>query len=145
MVGFLKRILSKKYKRSIQERLGVPSLHWSLQNLKQNGYAPLFVIDIGAYEGYWTKDFLEVFPSTKVLMIEAQHSKCEKLEQVCAEFSNVSTHIAVLSGEDGKEVYFHENETASHVTSSGTISSITINSRSLDAILQQNQLSNPDF
>lgn len=62
MILLLKKLLSSKYKRCIKDNLGVPSLHWSLQNLKRIGYYPRFVLDIGAYEGIWTKDFIEVFP-----------------------------------------------------------------------------------
>ncbi len=145
MISVLKKILSSKYKRSIKERLGVPSLHWNLQNLKKLGYNPGFVMDIGAYEGYWTRDFLEVFPSAQVLMVEAQKSKEKQIEQVCSVFPNVAYHIALLSGEDGKELYFQENETASHVTSSGDSHSTAIKSESVDAILQRKGMPFPDF
>ncbi len=37
------------------------------------------VLDIGAFEGYWTKDFKEIFPDSNVLMIEANSDKEEKL------------------------------------------------------------------
>ena len=145
MISILKKLLSSKYKRSIKERLGVPSLHWSLQNLKKLGYNPGFVMDIGAYEGCWTRDFLEVFPSAKVLMVEAQKSKEKKIERVCSVFPSASYHIASLSGEDGKELYFRENETASHVTSFRESHSIAIKSESVDAILQRKGLPFPDF
>ena len=74
MIFILKKILTNKFKRSIKERLGVPSMHWSLQNIKKLGFDPKFAVDIGAYEGFWTRDFLEVFPNAQVLMIEAQKS-----------------------------------------------------------------------
>ena len=69
---FIKKILPFKYKRAVKEKLGVPSLYWSLQNLKKINFNPSTLLDIGAYEGYWTLDLLEVFPSAKVLMVEAQ-------------------------------------------------------------------------
>lgn len=107
MITLAKKILSSKYKRSVKERLGVPSMHWSLQNLKQMGFDPAFVLDIGAYEGYWTRNFLEKFPTSKVLMFEAQKSKGAKLQQLCAQLSNISFHIALLSNEDGKVLIHH--------------------------------------
>jgi FkbM family methyltransferase len=138
-------MLSSKYKRSIKERLGVPSMHWSLQNIKHLGFEPTFVLDIGAYEGYWTKDFLEVFPQSKVLMFEAQKSKEAKLQQLCSQLSNASFHIALLSNEDGKPLQFEENETASHVSFSNNNSSSIVNSESVDAVLKRKNLPNPDF
>ncbi|MEQ1554978.1 MAG: hypothetical protein ABL929_12405, partial [Ferruginibacter sp.] len=72
---FIKSIFPFSFKRSVKEHLGVPSLHWSLQNLKKKGFNPTQVVDIGAYEGGWTKDFLEVYPQSNILMIEAQPQK----------------------------------------------------------------------
>jgi FkbM family methyltransferase len=145
MIQLLKKILSSKYKRSIKDRLGVPSLHWSLQNLKQLGYYPRFAIDVGAYEGNWTKEFIEVFPKSIVLMIEAQQGKIKKLEEVCCINSNASYHIALLSDKDGKVTYFHENETASHVTDLKLENTVTVITEALDTILVQKAYSFPDF
>lgn len=145
MISLLKKLLSAKYKRSVKEMLGVPSLHWSLHNLKQLGYNPSFVVDIGAYEGNWAKDFLEVFPSAKILMIEAQPGKLNKLEEVCSDYSNVFSHIAVLSDEHGKEIYFHEDETSSHVVINKTEKYFAYESETLDNILKKRGFSYPDF
>lgn len=145
MIALLKKVLLSKYKRSIKVRLGVPSLYWSLKNIKHLGFKPSFVLDIGAYEGHWTRDLLEVYPSTKVLMIEAQKSKEAKLQQVCNEFSKVNYHIALLSNEHGKELYFQENETASQVTVNHNSKTAVIASEAVDTILQKKGLPNPDF
>ena len=52
MINIIKSLLPFTFKRSVKDHLGVPSLHWSLQNLKKKGFYPKVVIDIGAYEGY---------------------------------------------------------------------------------------------
>jgi FkbM family methyltransferase len=142
---FLKKLIPFSYKRDIKEQLGVPSFHWSLQNIKRLGFTPSFVVDIGAYEGYWTRDFLEVFPDTKILMLEAQSSKAPKLQSVCNEFSNTQYHIALLSPEDGKEFSFFESETASHVTADVSLGTKKINGESLDMILERKGLPFPEF
>jgi len=115
MIQFVKRLMPSKFKRDVKEHLGVPSLHWSLQNMQRCGFTPSFVLDIGAYEGYWTQDLLEVFPDARVYMIEAQESKREKLEAVAKQFPKVDFAIQLLSSRDGSEVFFLESETASHV------------------------------
>ncbi len=142
---FIKKLLPPKYKRNIKEQLGVPSLHWSLQNMKRLGFTPSFVVDIGAYEGYWTRDFLEVYPDTKILMLEAQSSKEEKLKAVCSDFSNAQYHIALLSPEDGKEFSFVESETASHITAEAVEGAKKLKGEALDQILERKQLPFPDF
>jgi 16S rRNA G527 N7-methylase RsmG len=82
----IKKLLPYKYKRAVKEKLGVPSLHWSLQNLKKKNFHPATVLDIGAYEGYWTRDLLEVFPSARILMVEAQKNKAPFLEKIKQEY-----------------------------------------------------------
>jgi hypothetical protein len=72
---FIKQLFPYKFKRKIKDSLGVPSLHWPLLNLKACGFDPVFALDIGAYTGEWTEQFLEIFSGKMVLMIEAQESK----------------------------------------------------------------------
>ena len=39
--------------------------------IKQNGYTPSHVFDVGAYHGEWTMSALSIFPDAKYVMIEA--------------------------------------------------------------------------
>ncbi|HMP85649.1 MAG TPA: FkbM family methyltransferase [Lacibacter sp.] len=143
---YLKLLLPAKFKRNIKDQLGVPSLHWTLQNLKRIGFQPRFILDIGAYQGYWTKEFLEVFPAANILMVEGQTSKSQILQTICNTHSNVSYRIAILSAQDGQKVLFHANETASHAAymqeaeSNAGAASIT-----LDTLVGQEKFPNPDF
>ena len=114
----IKRLFSLKFRNKIKTSLGVPSLEHSLLNLKSLGWQPIFGVDCGAYEGYWTKEFLSIFPETKMLLIEAQQTKIVKIKQ------NISNDIlvccALLGSSDDKEVFFSMNETASSVAVSYT-------------------------
>lgn len=143
--AFVKNLFPDNYKRDIKEHLGVPSLRWTLMNIKRLGFIPRFAIDIGAYEGEWALSFLEVFPEAKVLMLEGQLNKRDKLQSVCDRNRNLSFHIALLSAEDGKALHFHENETASHVSTSADTNTKEIISESLDEILNRKKLERPDF
>ena len=59
------------------------------------------VLDIGAFEGSWTKMFKEIFPQSKILMIEANSDKEDFLKLV-GEYK-----IALLGLNDDQEVdYF---------------------------------------
>lgn len=140
-MNLIKKVIPFYFKRKIKENLGVPSLHWSLENIRRIGFAPHFVIDGGAYEGFWTKDFLEVFPQASILMLEAQEGKKEKLEKISADHPNVQFHIGLLSDEDGKILGFSENETASHISANGKL----IKSETLDAIIERGNFPLPDF
>ncbi len=146
-MNILKGIIPYRFKRKVKEDLGVPSLHWSLQNLKNNNFDPKFVLDIGAYEGNWTKDLLEVFPSAKVLMVEAQLSKEVFLRDIHTKHSNTSYEITLLSSQDGVEKYFVEDETASTVkeVQGEGVEYVKKISRSLDTLLEEKKYPFPDF
>ena len=146
MFSWLKSILPFSYKRSVKEHLGVPSLHWSLQNLKKKGFNPTSVADIGAFEGNWTLDFLEVFPSCKIIMIEPQSSKEEILGQLCIKFPNVIYQKALLSS-GNRKVIFHENETASHIVNAAVNNDdqSLIITQTFDEILENLHFTLPQF
>ena len=78
--------------------------------LRQKGFSPAGIIDVGAYHGDWTKMARRVFP-VPALMVEAQRSKRERLEALCN--SNVRLAPCVLASEAGKLVTFYEMETGS--------------------------------
>jgi len=60
------------------------------------------VLDIGAYEGYWSKDIKELFPTCSPFMIEGNPEKNAKLEK-----SEFPFEIALLADKK-KEVTFHQ-------------------------------------
>jgi len=143
----VKKLLPYKYKRDVKEKLGVPSLHWSLQNLKKKNFYPATVVDIGAYEGYWTRDLLEVFPSARVLMVEAQKNKAPFLEKIKQEHPGTDYAISLLSSADGDDKYFCENETASHIRAMPVedLPGYIIQTRTLDSLLQEKHFALPDL
>ena len=142
-----KSLLPFKFKRTIKEHLGVPSFHWSLQNLKKKNFCPGVVIDIGAYEGLWSLDVLEVFPQAKILMIEAQESKAPFLKAIKNQHGNVSYAISLLSSQDGVMKSFADNETASFIVKHEAPNVVykKIKTQSLDTLLAGMKFPFPDF
>ncbi len=143
---FIKKLFPEELKRNIKDSLGVPSLHCALRNLKACGFDPQFTIDIGAYVGEWTEQFLEVYPGTKVLMVEAQESKKYVLENLALKYPEVTYFMGLLSATEGKHVSFSENETASHIGKS--VDNDETNTRitkTLDGIIENNNYPFPDF
>ena len=147
MKNLIKKLLPFKYKRSVKEQLGVPSLHWSLQNLKRKNFYPATVLDIGAYEGLWTLDLLEVFPKAKVLMVEAQTNKESFLKGVKQKYPYTDYAISLLSSEEGAIKTFEENETASHVVNGAHPGEQyrQLKTRRLDDLLEAKQFPLPDL
>jgi FkbM family methyltransferase len=128
IINFLKKIKlllpkpAKKFCYYIGYHLGesphkfYPDLINSLINLKQIGFNPINIIDIGAYHGEWTAMIKRIFPESNVLMIEAQESKDNILKDISQQYSpSVFYEIVLLSSEDEQEVRFVEMETGSSV------------------------------
>lgn len=83
------------------------------KRLKDRGFWPGAIIDVGAYEGQWTKAALSIWPNTPTLMIEPQEAKKPMLEAICAEFPCVQYRSALVSSSKGEAVTFYEMETGS--------------------------------
>lgn len=125
VVNLIRRTIPKSIREKIS-RLGVafgeaetasfPSIYLSLKYLRDWGYCPETIVDVGAYQGDWTRMAKQVFPTAKVLMVEPQETKREILEVVCKLYSpDVFLETVLLGASEGKEVSFVEMETGSSV------------------------------
>lgn len=118
MNNFILKIIPEKYKKELKLSLGVPDMFWSLQNLKKAGFNPSTIIDIGAYQGEWTKEVFSIFPKANFLMLEAMPEKLKWLQQI-KEINpeQIDFKIQLMGASDSETVVFHELETASSVLS----------------------------
>ena len=80
----------------------------TIHTLRNKGFTGKFAIDVGAFDGRWTKMYKSVFPESGVLMIEAQQSMASQLEAVANHFEDVACESAVLGSETGRTVAFTE-------------------------------------
>jgi FkbM family methyltransferase len=72
------------------------------------GFVPQGVIDIGANKGDWSRPMRNLFPDTKLLLLEASPRHDAKLKEVVSELGNAEYKIAVLSDEDNEKVSFFQ-------------------------------------
>lgn len=106
------RVLSRLASAALGRRF-VPSEELAYRRLKAKGFAPAFIVDVGAYEGNWTRLARRVFADAPVLMVEAQSGKRPLLEQVSRELPEVRYAQALLGRSSGRTVRFFEMETGS--------------------------------
>jgi FkbM family methyltransferase len=93
-----------------------PSIEASLRTLRNLGFESASCIDVGAYRGDWTRTFKAEFPDSRVLMVEAQKSRHDKLAAVARELGgNVQVETALLGSTDGESVDFTVMNTGSSV------------------------------
>jgi FkbM family methyltransferase len=85
--------------------------------LRDMGFEPNGIIDIGAHVGDWTRSIKAVFPEVPVLMVEARESQRPHLEKACDELDDVSFVISLLGSEPKETVEFHVLDTGSSMFS----------------------------
>jgi FkbM family methyltransferase len=97
-------------------RAGFPTMEGSLRSLRNNGFLPRLIVDVGAYHGDWSRLASGIFPDAEVRMFEAQKSKSAALEAAVEEIGSRSQYsICLLGADNGAEVVFFEQETGSSV------------------------------
>lgn len=123
---------------------GIIDDHAILLNLRSLGFAPDYVLDIGAYHGLWTKRVKEIFPSARFLLFEAQADKKGAIIANLSETDNWELFTGVLGRTEGLPVQFYLMETGSSYYEEATpfprkvVECITT---TLDALVQDTFLS----
>ena len=74
-----------------------------LQRLKDSGFEPKVIYDIGSCVLQWTKQAKKIWPNAKIILFDA-FQPAEFL------YKEHDYHIGVLSNTDGKEVKFYQND-----------------------------------
>jgi len=147
MASLINRLIPTTAKELLKRKSGVPDIFFSIERLKEAGFAPTEIVDVGAYEGEWTKRCSCIYPEARFLMIEAMQAKSPVLQTLCAAEKKMRFEIGVLGAESGKEVFFSEIETASSVLEEV----VTRHDRTrrktvaLDEIIEKNNIDKVDF
>ena len=113
-MSIINKLLTGKAKEYLKRKVGVPDMFVSLERLRNLGFNPKQIIDVGAFEGEWTAATSLIFPNANILMVEAMPQKEFKIKSLKAN-PKIDYEIAVLGATDGKNVFFTELETASSV------------------------------
>lgn len=145
-------IISKIWFR-IQRRLdphwklknGLITMPGSLLNLRQNGFSPATVLDVGAFVGDWTKMAAAVFPDATFHLFEAQSDKRDLLEPL-AKSHRGKAFIGLLGASPNKEVQFYVQNTGSSVFPEATTFDRVrtfMEMRRIDDLVQDQALNEP--
>lgn len=96
----------KVHLRNLVCRNQFPRSHVAyLEKLKQDGFNPSVIYDIGSCIMHWTHEALRLWPDAKVFMFDAFAAP-----EFLYRESGIPYHIGVLGNEDGKIVKFYQNE-----------------------------------
>tara|TARA_A100001015_G_C14953716_1_gene697852 strand:- start:226 stop:975 length:750 start_codon:yes stop_codon:yes gene_type:complete len=116
IISFLRKILplnvtiNHKYLNKHQ----VTNLEIVMNSLKNRGYLPNNIYDIGCFHGLWTKKVLKIFKQSNFFLFDADISNEEILVKIKNKFPNVSYKIKLLSDEI-KEYKFFKMQSGSSI------------------------------
>lgn len=91
-----------------------PNQELTLERVAGAGYAPRMIVDVGAYEGEWTKMVKRIWPEASVVMVEPNLEKRAKLERVAKE-TRSEVQFELLGAKAGQSVQFQLMQTGSSV------------------------------
>ena len=152
MINLINKILrilfSERKIWEIKNKHNIPSMEWSLQNIKRLGFECSFAVDAGAHDGEWTVMFKKIFPSAHVLMIEALQEKEPVLKSLTQKLADTYYHIGLLGAVNDHKVTFYINSTVSSILKEHQPNTFSEQHRKLetiDTVIEKNEFHHVDF
>jgi FkbM family methyltransferase len=84
-------------------RIGLPAVAGLLTNIKDNGFSPAAILDVGANVGEWSRMVSAVFPSTRILMFDGNPENEPALRATMARLGSPSECFLSLLGPEKKQ------------------------------------------
>jgi FkbM family methyltransferase len=90
-----------------------PHMELGLSEMAER-FTPSTVIDVGAFEGGWSRMVRRIWPASRLVMVEPNHAKQPALRELAAALP-AALHCELLGARDGEQVSFHVMESGSSV------------------------------
>lgn len=110
-----------------------PNMEFGLAGAAKRGVLPKTIIDVGAFEGDWSRMVRKIWPHSCILMFEANTQKRVRLSAV-ADAIGASLFFELLGAEDDAEVSFNVMESGSSILSERSPLDRTVEARKLRRI-----------
>jgi FkbM family methyltransferase len=88
--------------------------------MRRNGFYPAAIIDVGAYQGEWSRMARRIYADAPIYMFEANAQKEPILSRVIAEIGRARYRIGLLGPRAAESVPFYLMETGSSVLPENT-------------------------
>lgn len=116
----LRAALIKGFLNSITDRekfdLGAPSVLGLLQNVREAGFSPRTIVDVGANVGNWSRMTATVFPDSRYFMFDADPDNEPQLQRSCTLVGGKAEYaITLLGPTDSDAVTFYKTGAGSSV------------------------------
>jgi FkbM family methyltransferase len=120
------------------EYLFAPDMPFGLKSFANRGFTPTAILDIGAFEGNWSKMAMKIWPSAKLALVEANPKKAAALRRDL-ELANAVVIESLLGATDASDVSFYIMESGSSVLeehSDVERERVSLKQRTLDSVAQ---------
>ena len=116
LIAFLKKMLplNKINNHKYLNKNQITNLDIAINSLKNRGYYPKNIYDIGCFKGIWTKKLLQIFNNSNFFLFDANSENINELQKLQKKFSNVQYKITLLS-DDIKEYEFFKMKSGSSI------------------------------
>jgi FkbM family methyltransferase len=122
MVRLARRVASDHGWARVAHDVGAPGMLWGLLRLRDLGFEPRCLVDIGACRGDWTRLWRSVFPDAMVIMVEPQARHAPTLQSLAAASPQRLRYAHALLGPPGlHEADFHVLDDAGGGTGSSVL------------------------
>lgn len=109
------RNLPRMGQRSLADLVETSAELVCYRRLAALGFQPGGIIDVGAYEGHWSRIASRAFRPVPMLMIEAVEQRRPALEASAATLPDARVEIAMLSARPDEDLVFYELGTGSSI------------------------------
>ncbi len=127
---------------------GMISMEASLANLRRNGFDPPAIIDVGAFQGDWSRMARRIYPHAAICMLDANPEKEPLLSAAIREIGRAEYHIGLLGPEPAAAKAFYVMGTGSSVLPENTAlprSTAQLPMTTLDRTLAEHPMPGPYF
>jgi FkbM family methyltransferase len=146
--SFVKRLCPPPLKQKIKLACGAPDTAACLAAMKRRGFHPKVAIDVGAYAGEWTLSLRQLFSDTRILMVEPQAARRERLQALAQGHETVEFAPVLLGPAAANRVTFYQAETGSSVLrdpGNNSAQSTAMEMTTLDAAVRATPFERADF
>jgi FkbM family methyltransferase len=110
-----------------------PNMKFGLAAMAARGFNPQSIIDVGAFEGNWSKLAKQIWPASRLIIIEPNQRKKALLSTITEELKG-ELFCELLGAEDGQTVQFNLMESGSSIMSERSAVARTVESRRLSTL-----------
>jgi len=106
-------------------RVGLPTVPGLLENLRENGFSPVAIIDVGANVGDWSRTASSIFASSRILMFDGDPDNEAALIKAVRDIGSRSMYFLALLGPERKHVAFYKHKPEIGTTGSSILPELT--------------------